>query len=188
MPLIVFLVVWLIVALLVSVAGLLHQVPIPMPMLGAVITVVLLGLLIAWPAWRRRALAGGLRPLIAIHLTRFVGFYFLGLYSLGVLPRNFAVPAGWGDVIIAVLAIVLLLIGDLSAGGRRLFLLVWNLLGLLDILMVVSLAMRIAIADPGFQNAFASLPLSLLPTYIVPLVIASHALIVYRLSRSDRVA
>jgi hypothetical protein len=188
MPVIVFLVVWLIVALLVSLAGLLHQAPIPMPMLGAAITIVLLGMLIAWPAWRQRALAGGLRPLVAIHLTRFVGFYFLWLYSLGVLPRNFAEPAGWGDVIIAALAIVLLLLGDLSTGGRRIFLLVWNLLGLLDIMMVVSLAMRMAIADRGFQNAFASLPLSLLPTYIVPLVIASHALIFYRLTRSDRVA
>jgi 4-amino-4-deoxy-L-arabinose transferase-like glycosyltransferase len=44
------------------------------------------------------------------------------------------------------------------------------------------------IADRGFQNAFASLPLSLLPTYIVPLVMASHALIFYQSTRSDRVA
>jgi hypothetical protein len=174
-----FLVVWLIVALLVSVAGLLHQVPIPLPALGAAITILLLVVLAVWPSWRERALAGGPRPLVAFHLVRFVGFYFLWLYRLGVLPRNFAVPAGWGDIIVAVLAIPLLLMRDWASSGRRLFLLVWNVIGLLDILMVVSIAMRLASVDPGFQRGFASLPLSLLPTYVVPLVIASHALIFY---------
>ena len=61
--------------------------------------------------------------------------------------------------------------------GRRLFLLAWNVLGLFDILMVLAIAAQTALADPGFRHAFATLPLSLLPTFVVPLVIASHALI-----------
>jgi hypothetical protein len=183
MPLALFLIVWLIVALVVSVSGLLHQVAVPIPLVGTILTILLLAMLAAWPSWRERALAKGLAPLIAFHLVRFVGIYFLWLNSLGVLPRNFAVPAGWGDIVVATLAIPLLLMRDWRSGGRRTFLIVWNVLGLVDILLVVANAARMARADPGFQQGFASLPLSLLPLYIVPLIIASHALIFYRLWR-----
>ena len=37
-----------------------------------------------------------LRAIVALHLTRFVGFYFLWLYGRGELPYRFAVPGGWG--------------------------------------------------------------------------------------------
>ena len=178
----VVLLVWLVLALLLSLSGALHQVPLPMPMLGGIITVVLLAVLTVASTWRARALELGFRPLIAIHLTRFVGFYFLWLYSLGVLARNFAVPAGWGDVIVAVLAIPLLMMRDGLATRWRTLLIAWNLIGLADILVVVVLAFQMSIADPGFQNAFASLPLSLLPLYIVPLVIASHGVMLYKLA------
>ncbi len=180
------LIVWLVVVLVLSVAGVFHQLPIPMPMLGGFITLVILALLTLSASWRQRALALGYRPLIAIHLTRFVGFYFLWLYSLGVLPRNFAVPAGWGDIIVAILAIALLIV-DSSSSRWRGALFFWNLIGLADILMVVVMAFQMAMADPGFANAFASLPLSLLPAYIVPLVIASHALMLYSLTASQPV-
>ena len=56
-------------------------------------------------AW---ALTTDIRSLIAFHLIRFVGFYFLFLYSLGELPYNFAVFGGWGDIAVAVLALVVM--------------------------------------------------------------------------------
>jgi hypothetical protein len=59
----------------------------------------------------------------------------------------------------------------------RMAVLLWNAFGLFDILMVMALAARQAAADPGFQNGLASLPLSLLPTFIVPIVIATHVLV-----------
>jgi hypothetical protein len=182
-PLFVTLVVWLILALLLALTGTLHELPVRMPTLGALLAAALLVLLAVSRPVRVRALADGPRPLVAFHLTRFVGFYFLWLSSLGVLARNFAVPAGWGDVIIAAWAIALLLVRNWKSSEMRLALLVWNVFGLFDILMVVALAARLAAADPGVQNGFASLPLSLLPTFIVPLVIASHVLVFVWLSR-----
>ena len=171
------LLVWLIVALLLALTGTLHKVPVSMPVVGVSLTAALLIVLALSAPVRQRALAGGPRPLVAFHLTRFVGFYFLWLSSLGVLARNFAVPAGWGDVIIAAWAAALLVMHDWSAREMRLAVLLWNAFGLFDILLVMALAARQASIDPGFRNGFASLPLSLLPTFIVPIVIASHVLL-----------
>ena len=180
------LLVWLIVALLLALTGTLHNLPVRMPVVGVALTAAVLVVVALVPRVRARALAGGPRPLVAFHLTRFVGLYFLWLYSLGVLARNFAVPAGWGDVIIAAWAIALLVIRDWHSREMRLAVLLWNAFGLFDILLVVALAAQQASIDPGFQNAFASLPLSLLPTFIVPLVIASHVLLFVWLAQERR--
>ena len=176
------LLVWLIVAFVLALTGTFHDIPVRMPVLGVALTAAVLIVVALVPRVRARALRGGPRPLVAFHLTRFVGFYFLWLFSLGVLPRNFAVPAGWGDVIIAAWAAALLLVKDWNSREMRLAILLWNVFGLFDILMVLALAARQAAADPGFQNGFASLPLSLLPTFIVPIVIASHVLLFVWLS------
>lgn len=68
--------------------------------------------------------------------------------------------------------------------GQEIALLVWNASGLLDILLVLSRGIRMFLADPAFGEGFARLPLALLPTFIVPLVIASH--IVLFVSRDTR--
>ncbi len=171
------LLVWLIIALLLALTGALHNLPVSMPIVAVALTAALLVVVALSQPVRARAFAGGPRPLVAFHLTRFVGFYFLWLYSLGVLARNFAVPAGWGDVIIAAWAAALLLVRDWNSRELRLAVLMWNAFGLFDILLVMALATRQAAIDPGFRNGFASLPLSLLPTFIVPIVIASHVLL-----------
>jgi hypothetical protein len=142
------LLVWLIIALLLALTGTLHELPVRMPMIAASLTAVLLVLLAMVPSLRARAFA-----------------------------RNFAVPAGWGDIIIAAWAAVLLMIRDWSSREMRSALLLWNAFGLFDILLVMALAAQQAAADSGFQNAFRSLPLSLLPTFIVPIVIATHVLL-----------
>ena len=58
-----------------------------------------------------------------------------------------------------------------------------NLLGMVDILFVVATAARLAAADPESMAALLRLPLSLLPTFLVPLIIASHVVLGVRLAR-----
>jgi hypothetical protein len=114
-----------------------------------------------------------------IHLTRIVaGAYFLVLYRRGELPYLFAVPGGIGDIIAGTLAIVVLV------APRRSWLFGWNVLALIDILMVIVAATRSVLAAPESMNAILRLPLVVLPLWLVPLILATHVLIFFRLLKS----
>jgi hypothetical protein len=87
--------VWLLIAIALGASGALQRIKPPAPQL------IIIGLVIALLAayainarfrgWLREL---DLRAQIALHLTRFVGFYFLYLYRNGQLPGAFAIPAG----------------------------------------------------------------------------------------------
>jgi hypothetical protein len=68
-------------------------------------------------------------------------------------------------------------------GGRRAYL-VWNVVGLLDILAVVLTAARLAFGDPESMRALLQLPLSLLLTFVVPIIIVTHVWMLGRLARA----
>ena len=177
---------WLLVALVAGGAGLVRTLPtraIPLVLFGLTAVVLVTG-------WRHAGFRAWLaavdeRWLVALHLTRFVGFYFLYLYGRGELPYAFAVPGGWGDIAVASLAAGLLLWGPPRGGRRRPAYVAWNVLGLVDILFVVATGARLALADRESMAALLRLPLSLLPTFLVPLIIASHVVLGVRLARRD---
>ena len=124
-----------------------------------------------------------LRWLVVLHLTRlFAGAYFLVLCQRGQLPCGFAKPAGWGDIVVAVLALAL--VGAMRVEFAKRLLLIWNALGLIDIIFVVFSALRFGLNDWQSMHALQEVPLSLLPTFLVPLIIASHVLIFVRLTRA----
>jgi hypothetical protein len=152
------------------------------PALIAVQVAVLLVAYFRAPTFRAWVDRFDLRALVLLHATRFVGFYFLHLYARGQLPYAFAVPAGYGDIIVAALALGVALI-PLSASVRERAIGIWNVVGLVDILLVVFTAARLVFADPLSMRAFTHLPLSLLPTFLVPLIIATHVVIYVRLNR-----
>ena len=174
---------WFLVALGLGATGRVASWRPPVPQLVLVgLTVALLVAWVALASFRRWLLGLDLRWLIALHLTRYVGIYFLIIYYRdGALPRAFAVPGGWGDIVVATLAL-----GLVAAGGtlepKRWLVGLWNTLGLIDILFVVATASRLAQADPDSMNALLHLPLSLLPTFLVPLLIADHVLIFWRVA------
>jgi hypothetical protein len=174
---------WLALAASVGAAGVMARLRPPAPQL------VLVGLTVALVVAHRvspgvRAWTDGLdlRAVPAFHLTRFVGFYFLALYARGELPGAFAMPAGIGDIIVAVGALLLLLaVGRPHTRTARRLYRVWNAVGLVDILFVVFRAARLALEEPASMTALLRLPLSLLLTFIVPVIIASHLLLFRRL-------
>src|SRR5262245_9037592 len=111
-------VVWLTIATALGGLGLLDGLRPPMPQ--AILVALTLALLAGfrWSrALRAWALSVDIRALVLIHVTRFVGIYFLVLYGRGLLPWAFAVPGGWGDI--AVAAAALLVAGLAPRSGRR---------------------------------------------------------------------
>ena len=174
---------WLGLAIGMGAAGVFRNVT--APVLGITNWSLVIAALIA--VWRIRPLrewvmALNLRALVLYHAVRFVGIYFLVLYQQGRLPYAFAVPGGWGDILVAAAALVVAF-GFIPIRNmpRWWTVLSWNTVGLLDILMVIATAIRLGLADMRQMAPLTELPLSLLPTFIVPLIIATHALIFVRL-------
>jgi hypothetical protein len=176
---------WLVGALVLVGSGRLAELPPPGPQLVLLALTAALLVARATLSGFRIWLAGiNIRQLVAIHISRFVGIAFLVFAARGDLPAAFAVPAGWGDIAIATAALVLvLLVPDLLA--HRTVLLVWNLLGLADILFVVALAGRTLLLAPESMRALLVLPLGLVPTFLVPVIIATHLWLFQRL-RTER--
>lgn len=176
---------WLLLAIVLGATGQVGRLRPPAPQLvlaGLTIALLLAGWFV--PGFRLWIAGLNIRQIVAVHLLRFVGIYFLILYARGELPYAFAVPGGWGDIVIATGALILVLfVPDLAA--HRGWVLGWNTLGLADILFVAGTASRLAMAEPESMHALLRLPLSLLPTFVVPIIIATHVWLFQRL-RTER--
>lgn len=176
---------WLLAALLAGNYGLVGR--LPLPALPALI-VLLAGLVLL--AYARvapiRAWLDGLdlRAIVLLHITRLVGFYFLFLHQRGYLPYAYAVPAGWGDILIAVFALIVVFVPTTEAVRLR-ALGFWNIVGLADLLLVIATATRLTLHGEPLMRNLAALPLSLLPTFLTPLLLATHVIIMLRLRRAD---
>lgn len=187
MTVIVAVMVWLLAAVLAGVSGFISSLVPPFPqavLLGLVIIQLLIFVLS--PGFKSLCLSVDVRVLVFFHLTRFVGIYFLILYSEGRLPYDFAVPGGWGDIVAAAVAFILvILVKPARKTGWTLYLL-WNLFGFVDILFVVLTAARLASSEPGSMTELLKFPLSLLLTFVVPVIIFTHAVIFIRLFISTK--
>ena len=171
--------IWLGLAVVAGATGVLARLPVPPPAIAVALTIGALLLIRFSPRSRQAVQQLGPGPLVLFHVVRIAaGGYFLVLGARGVLPREFTSPAGWGDIIVGVAAVwVLLRCLPVRTSGQRLGLLVWNVAGLVDILGVLGNAVRLFVADPAFVEPFTSLPLAILPTFVVPIVIVSHVLL-----------
>lgn len=174
---------WIFAAFVVGRIGYLGKLPfaaIPGIIFG--LTAVLVFAYRSLPTFRAWVDALDLRGIVLLHVTRFVGFYFIALYRRGELPYAFAVPGGIGDIAVAALAL-LVVFAPLGAERRQRAIYIWNVVGLIDILLVVFTAARLGFSGSRELGALTHLPLSLLPTFLVPLIIASHLAIFSRLAR-----
>ncbi|HEX2852306.1 MAG TPA: hypothetical protein VHO24_03630 [Opitutaceae bacterium] len=124
-------------------------------------------------AWLREAVRElNVRVILAAHLIRFAGFYFLWLYAQGKLPAEFAHRAGGGDIAAAAGALVLLFWPE-GRGFRRVFL-GWNILGALDLFVALGTGGWLNIVRPGSMSELGTLPMALVPLWLVPVLLSSH--------------
>ena len=133
---------------------------------------------LAWvsfsPRFRSYLLSLDARALTLIHSWRFVGFTFITLYTYGLLPGVFAMPAGWGDIFMGATAPYAA--KHLATPERRSSFIAWQLLGMLDLFVALATAMtsRFITPDAPSMAPMSMLPLSLVPTFGVPLLLILH--------------
>ncbi|MGA8620508.1 MAG: hypothetical protein WB660_18540 [Candidatus Sulfotelmatobacter sp.] len=123
------------------------------------------------------------RILTMVQSWRVAGFVFLVLAAHGVLPSVFALPAGWGDIAIGATASFVAL-KRASPDHRKIFVL-WQVLGIADLVTAVTLGTLARVIDPhGIPtNAMTVLPLSLIPTFAVPLLLILHVICIVQAIR-----
>lgn len=150
------------------------QPPIP---LGLAVLIPI-GIFVIWCAasqsFRQFLLSLNPRTLTLVQSWRIAGFVFLVLYAYGILPGQFALPAGWGDIAIGATApLVALKLADPRHKKSFIF---WQFLGITDLVMAVGSGVTAQLLNPhGIStSAMTMLPMSLIPTFAVPLFLILH--------------
>ena len=121
------------------------------------------------------------------------GAFILLLASQGKLSGPFPQSAGWGDIIVGVIAIPLMLVAARNFAGSRSAVLAWNILGTLDLMEAVALGVLSAPGSPLqiFGGAVGStgmwsLPWSSVPTLLVPFYFITHGIVFAHLAQRTR--
>src|SRR5437879_2924770 len=184
---------WFLLALGGSLLGVFdsqHRPPIPLGA-AAILPVVAFAIWYLKSAeFRQFVLAADLRILTLAQTWRVGGVVFLILHRHGILPGVFALPAGWGDIAIGATApFVAWAISSRKNFPTHLFVL-WNVLGMLDLVMAVSLGILASASPLGIlagaitTEVMGKFPLSLIPTFFVPLLIIFHLIALGRVHQS----
>src|SRR5262245_21572613 len=132
-------VLWFLLALAGSLLGVFGSAQRPPLALGVAASLPVVAFSIAYFAstgFREAVVRANLRLITLAHTWRIGGVVFLILYQRGTLPGSFALPAGWGDIAIGVTAPLVALAIARGGLGKPVFV-VWNVLGLLDLVTAV---------------------------------------------------
>jgi len=150
---------------------------------GLAVAIAALAPLVIFSLWfatsetfRRFALSLNPRILTVAQSWRIIGFTFVLLQARNVLPAIFALPAGYGDMAIG--ATATLVAWQLATPSHRNSFILWQALGITDLVAAVSLGTTARLLDPSGPSmvAMTVLPLSLVPTFLVPLFTIFHVI------------
>lgn len=167
---------WFVFAL---VAGALHVFVNPSNGIGATVGIAATVPIVVFAVWfaaspkfREFALSLNPQSLTLFHSWRVIGVVFVILEAHGLLPAVFVFPAGYGDIFIGATAgfAALKLIGNRSG------FISWQVLGILDLVNAVGVGITASLINPhgALMLPMTVLPLSLIPTFGVPLLMIVH--------------
>jgi hypothetical protein len=149
------------------------------PVVSAVGVVLVVAVLAIWllPGLRRLIEdADAKAGLVALQTYRIAGIAFLIAMLGGQLPAIFAIPAGVGDFLIGLTA---LSVAASVKAGQRQRAVVWNALGIFDLVVALSLglaaspALHLIQVTPTTKALFAT-PLWFAPAFAVPISFWLH--------------
>src|SRR5215813_881346 len=148
--------------------------------LMSLLSSAVVAVLFAWPWLRARNIEQALIWLVAPHMFfRFMGISFLvpGVVS-GSLPKAWAVPAGYGDFIAGILAIIATVAMAETATWAILAVWIFNVWGAVDLLFAFYKGAHVDLEPGSLGAAFY------IVTLVVPPLLVSHALIFALLMRT----
>jgi hypothetical protein len=124
--------------------------------------------------FRRFVLGLNPRTLTYLQAWRIAGLMFVALYMLDILPGVFALPAGWGDFAVGVTAPVVA--AKFAQPQYRRGFILWQIFGMADLVVAMTSGVLSGNFDPQATSmvAMTVLPLSLVPSFIVPLLMIVH--------------
>jgi hypothetical protein len=152
---------------------------------------VLLGFLLFFASRAVRRFVRSMNPvtITALQSYRVIGVATLVLYSWHQLPALFAMPVGWGDIIIGSTAPLAAL--ALASGRRKgvVIFVLWNVLGILDLVdgIVLGTAIQVGLLPTAISTAPMSLfGMSLITVYLVPISLLLHFIGLSQLRKGSR--
>lgn len=169
---------WFVFALLAAALHLIQPSPTAPPIVLGLFALTPVIVFVAWfrtsPEFQAWVLALNPRTLTVVQSWRIAGYVFLALYTYGILPGSFALPAGWGDFFIGLTAPLVAM--KLVSSSHRAAFILWQILGMADLVTAVGIgAMSGILKLSAISTApMTVLPLSLIPTFAVPLFFILH--------------
>lgn len=131
------------------------------------------------PRLSKRPREEALLPLVLLNTFRAMGLMFLfPQVTGGALPPGFAIPAAYGDLLTAVLALLTAFALRLRPGLALPLVWLFNLVGIIDLLFATYKGMTLDF--PSFHVGVTWL----IPTLYVPLLLVAHVTIFWILLRA----
>ena len=183
--------IWFLAAFIGGMMNIFYQPGVPPLTVGLFLLIPITGFTLAYVISTRVRHALDQIPLWLItisHVWRFVGLGFVIGAVMHTLPPQFGYPEGFGDVAAALFCLPLAFAirkGSRSTGLRRAYI-AWNVYGLIDLLSAISLGILYSPSSFGVLRTDIStglmtrFPVSLIPTFFLPLFILFHMLALIR--------
>lgn len=125
--------------------------------------------------------------LVGVQFYRVIGIVFLFFYWQGWLSKEFAFPAGMGDVAVGLLAAPVALALHRKRCTAILLAITWNILGIADFLIAMTIGFLttsgpLQIWNMDTPNDVISMyPLVMIPIYTIPSSIGLHLLSIWKI-------
>ena len=142
-------------------------------------------------AFRQYVLSLNPTILTAVHTWRIEGIVFVLLCLMGFLPASFAYPAGFGDMAIGITAPFIAYAWSKKKLSSGAFVL-WQSLGIADLVVAVITGVLNSLPNIGIlahgttTRIMGLLPMSLIPTFAVPLMLILHIICIAQVRKLKR--
>ena len=151
-----------------------NQPPLPIGLAATLPIAVFFAWFAASPSFRQFLYSLDPRTLTQAQSLRVAGLTMLTLYAVHLLPGLFALPAGLGDMGVGLTAVYAS--NRLARPEHRSGFIRWQFLGIADLVIAVTMGTLVGFLEPhGVPNSLMTvLPMSLIPTFGVPLFVILH--------------